>query len=371
MTRFDTRTQPRRTLRRSNALTLRAFALAVLGACASTSAAGPFSGEYGGLSPTSTVFRGWIAGYTEYVQPDALSGGYARSETGGVSDVGQAIVGRPVDFSLGSATRHVLSLGNGGSITLVFDGPIRDGPGPDFSVFENGFTDGSDWTGTSREGATNTFTFAELAFVDVASETSAWVRFPVTCLNTTLIYAFNNLAENRFASQDVTLLDGVASKHRIEYGTPFDLARLTNEPAVLGGQADLNDIRYIRLTDVVGDGSRTDALGRAIYDPYYSHTSATLTGAAPASTDGFDLRAVGVINFADVSIRRNGQGVEVSWYAATNSTYQAQGGSLSGSDWVGLGPPVVGDRQTHAVVDTNAGSAVRFYRVMRTMTGGD
>jgi hypothetical protein len=48
------------------------------------------------------------------------------------------------------------------------------------------------------------------------------------------------------------------------------------------------DIQYVRLIDVVGDGSRLDGLGQPIYDPY-----ATAFGSG-----GFDVDAVGVLNTA-------------------------------------------------------------------------
>ena len=46
------------------------------------------------------------------------------------------------------------------------------------------------------------------------------------------------------------------------------------------------DVRWVRLVDIVGDGSCTDSFGRVIYDPYPTEGSA-----------GFDLDAVGVINY--------------------------------------------------------------------------
>jgi len=54
---------------------------------------------------------------------------------------------------------------------------------------------------------------------------------------------------------------------------------------VLEGETDLNDIRYIRIIDVTGDGSTFDSFGNPIYAPFPTTESA-----------GFDLEAVGVIN---------------------------------------------------------------------------
>src|SRR5437868_2634807 len=69
--------------------------------------------------------------------------------------VGVANFGAPT-AALGPAEGdafNVVSLGDGGQITLRFAVPIVDGPGPDLAVFENSFSD----------------SFLELAFVDVSS----------------------------------------------------------------------------------------------------------------------------------------------------------------------------------------------------------
>ena len=60
----------------------------------------------------------------------------------------------------------VLSLGDGGFITLEFDPPIGNGPGDDFAVFENGFYDNA--TGEL---------FGEFAFVEVSSNGVDFARF--------------------------------------------------------------------------------------------------------------------------------------------------------------------------------------------------
>lgn len=328
--------------------------------------AGPYSDEYGGLHhATGACFRGWVSGCVEFSRPDTNSGGYSRNDAGQVCSISNAVLGCPSAFDTGSAALHVLSLGNGGSIILKFDSAIEDGSGFDFAVFENGFTDYTDVTGSSRDGLTNSFCFAELAFVEVATCTSAWARFPTVCVNSSILYNLNNVEEERFASQDVTLLDGLAGKHRIEYGTPFDLAALTNDPAVLSGAVDLRYIRYIRLTDVIGDGSTTDSLGRAIYDPYYNFSLGYPNPASTASTDGFDLRAVGVIHFASVTVNRASQGITISWFAETGTTYQVQWSLLDGPEWNNVGAPVIGGDAMSSVLDAYP-PAMRVYRVVET-----
>ena len=342
----------------------RLAALAVGTGFSAAALAGPYSDEYGGLHhATSVAFRGWASGCAEYTQPDPDSGGFARNNSGQTCTPAEAVIGRPAAFDPGAMAQHVLSLGNGGSVVLTFESPIEDAPGPDFAVFENGFTDYTDFTGTSREEATNSFSFAELAFVEVATRTSAWARFPVTCLNSSVLYSLNNVEQEWFASQDVSLLDGFAGKHRIEYGTPFDLGSLANDPAVLAGAVDLRCIRYVRLADVMGDGSVTDAAGRAVYDPYYNFSSGYPNAAYAASTDGFDLRAVGVIHFITPKMTPGADGMIVSWFAASGTTYQVQASLPGIPAWSDVSAPRAGDDGMHSVTDSVSG-VVRLYRLI-------
>jgi hypothetical protein len=67
-------------------------------------------------------------------------------------------------------------------------------------------------------------------------------------------------------------------------GDSFDLSALSSDPLVTSGKVNLSAIRYVRLDDVVGDGSLTDENGHPIYDP---------TG---PGNNGADLDAIAVIN---------------------------------------------------------------------------
>ena len=155
---------------------------------------------------------------------------------------------------------QVVSLGEGGSLTLGFAEPLTDHPGPDFAVFENAFDDG----------------FLELAFVEVSSDGVVFVRFDSLSLGRERVASY--------ATLDARALAGLAGKYRKGYGTPFDLARLQNKPDVRSGAVDLGAIRYVRLVDIIGDGRETDSFGAPIYDPTPTRDSA-----------GFDLDAVGVL----------------------------------------------------------------------------
>jgi hypothetical protein len=182
-------------------------------------------------------------------------------------ELGLAFSGLEEDV-LGEAsldTTDVLSLGDGGSITVYLESGISNGPADDFAVFENGFFDSFGL-------------FAELAFVEVASNGVDYARFEVETLNIIPVLSFETL--------DPTDYFGLAGRHPVGFGTGFDLAELAFDPLVQSGTVNLLDIRYVRLTDVVGDGSTFDVLGNAIFDPY-----PTAFGVG-----GFDLDAVGVIH---------------------------------------------------------------------------
>lgn len=150
----------------------------------------------------------------------------------------------------------VVPLGRGGQLTVAFARPIRNGPGFDFAVFENGF---------------DAF-FLELAWVEVSSDGENFFRFPNSSLTPNPVGAF------QIPAIDPTRVSGLASKYAAGYGTPFDLASLPVE---------VESIRFVRLVDIVGDGNARDSAGRVIYDPYQTELTA-----------GFDLDAVGVLHEA-------------------------------------------------------------------------
>lgn len=167
-----------------------------------------------------------------------------------------------------------------GFLTVTFPTGIRDGAGADFAVFENGFTFGTNTDGTDG-------LFAEFAFVEVSSNGSDFARFDAISLNTEALPGGFGSA---FSGFDVTNVYNLAGKHAGGFGTPFDLAELSGDPLVVGGQLDLDDIQYVRLVDIPGNGSFLDSQGNPILDNWLT------TG-----TGGFDFRlpvgqGVGVIN---------------------------------------------------------------------------
>lgn len=163
----------------------------------------------------------------------------------------------------------VVSLGDSGEAILTFNTAIFDGPGPDFAVFENGFTDH----------------YMEFAHVEVSSDGVNYVRFP-SASETPLIPQMTN-----FTFGNCAYIHNLAGKYRQGFGTPFDLTELIGIDGL-----DVNNITHIKLIDVIGSteisNGSSDASGNPINDPY------------PTAFDsgGFDLDGVGVIHSTPLEI---------------------------------------------------------------------
>lgn len=187
----------------------------------------------------------------------------------GEPQLGPATYGLP-EYTLGPATgaiADVLSLGDGGSITLFFATGIGDGPGDDFAVYENGFY--------SVEGL-----FAEFAFVEVSSDGVDFARFDALSFRAEPVESFEPV--------DPSDYENFAGDQPIDSGTGFDLAELAGHPLVASGLLDLNDVAYVRLIDVIGNGTTLDADAQQVWDPYPTAFAA----------GGFDAEAVGVLHVA-------------------------------------------------------------------------
>lgn len=200
----------------------------------------PAAGQSGSTAiyMTDSGFVGWATGWQNYNVGTDVDAAWQTPDLA----LGQA-VGTSFD---------IVSLGRGGSITMTFANPIADGAGADFAVFENAFSD----------------TSLELAYVEVSADGSNWYRFTNDSLTAGTVGSFGSI--------DPTDITGLAGKYRQGYGTPFDLA-----------ESGLSEISYVRILDIVGNGSCLDSSGDFIYDPYPTSGSA-----------GFDLDAVGVLNQA-------------------------------------------------------------------------
>jgi hypothetical protein len=215
----------------------------------------PPAGQAGttAMHKDSSAFVNWASACT-------ITRGYQDiSDPGsGYASVGDS------SMALGIAgSNGVVSLGDGGAAILQFQFPITDGPGFDFAIFENSFSDD----------------YLELAFVEVSSDGINYTRFPATSntQDTTQVGPFDLL--------DATRLNNLAGKYRMLYGTPFDLSELTGTSGL-----DITNITHLKIIDVVGSVqpayASLDQNANKINDPWPT--------AFPSS--GFDLDAVGVIH---------------------------------------------------------------------------
>jgi hypothetical protein len=217
---------------------------------AATAAAGPYAPAANKTGSTAVsmddpAIIDWASGWVDYVPGGNLASTWMNP---------QEALGPAEGTSF-----DVVSLGSGGSITLTFDPPLSNGSGWDFAVFENSFSD----------------TFLELAYVEVSSDGVHFIRFDNDSLTAEPV--------GGFGATDPTNIDGFGGKYRQGFGTPFDLEDLSTKDDVLDGLVTLNEIAYVRIVDIIGDGTFLDTSGDIVWDPYPTAQSA-----------GFDLDAVGV-----------------------------------------------------------------------------
>ena len=171
-----------------------------------------------------------------------------------------------IGFSTGV---DVVSLGDGGDAIVTFNDAITNGIGPDFAIFENGFTDN----------------YIELAFVEVSSDGINYIRFPGISETPTDVQSTNA------TFTDCRYIHNLAGKYRSGYGTPFDLQELSG---VVG--LDVNHITHLKIIDVIGSVGplvgTVDSQGNMINDPFPT----------AFESGGFDLDAVAVIHSATESL---------------------------------------------------------------------
>ncbi len=217
--------------------TARAAARAAVGALAAVTSIGLVSSAAHGQ--VSDPFVDQVIAFTP-----GTSAGFGAQGLPGV------VLGPPRGGGETFGSLDVLALGNDGSIVLVFDEPICDGPGPDFTVFENAFHAGS------AQGPI----FAEVGIVSVSSNGVDFFEFPY----------------------DPDTLEGLAGRAPV-FSHP-DNGIDPTDPSVSGGDPfDLRDIGiaealYIRIVDP----------GASIEDPG--------NRVPPGTSGGFDLDAIAAVN---------------------------------------------------------------------------
>ena len=221
---------------------------------------GPFCGPVGtegcnAIAADSSAIVAWATGVTVTRGPQMI--GNPNSPLASFGNDTLAI------GPASNITTDAVSLGDGGSALITFANPIRNGEGPDFAVFENSFDDN----------------FLELAFVEVSTDGEHFVRFPATSLTPT------HTQTGPYGTIDPTMINNLAGKFRIGYGTPFDLAELSDSTGI-----NLDSIVYIRIVDVVGtidpQYATYDAFGHIVNDPWPTNFKSC----------GFDLTGVAVLN---------------------------------------------------------------------------
>lgn len=216
----------------------------------------PAAGKVGStaIAKSSSVFIAWATGITVVRGLQDIA-----NPTGPLASTGTANDG----MRGGTSGTSVVCLGDGGSATLTFDTPIANGPGFDFAVFENGFSD----------------TFLELAFVEVSSDGVHFFRFPSHSETQTTTQV------GSFGAVDCTYINNLAGKYRAGFGTPFDLSDIADNALL-----DKDKISQVKIIDVIGTinplYASHDSFGNIINEPY----------STPFTSGGFDLSGVGVIN---------------------------------------------------------------------------
>jgi len=223
------------------------IALGLFLASCNPSLAGPYAPAAGqpgstAISKDDARIKAWAVDWQNYDVGTDVDGTWQTPE-------------RALGPSQGTAI-DIVALGRGGEITLIFDPPIGNGPGWDFAIFENSFSD----------------RFLELGYVEVSTNGIDFFRFENDSLTA--------IPVGGFGFTDPTNVTGFGGKYRQAYGTPFDLSELAGVSPLL----DLKNIPYVKIIDIIGNGTYLDTSGDVIYDPYPSFGSA-----------GFDLDAIGLI----------------------------------------------------------------------------
>jgi hypothetical protein len=257
------------------------------------------------------IFRGWATGVVSYdPAPDV---GYSWNSP--EMALGQSY--RKTDqshhlldiVSLGDLTQADIYAGTlPGRITLSFTETIRDQNGYDFVVFENGMGPICD-----------VFYWAELAYVEVSTNGADFARFPSVSLA-----PYNSGSECDYPIPSYRIIDitdvyNLAGKHPNEgdkfTGTPFDLSEIRNEPNVVAGLVDLNNISYVRIVDIPGSGDFYDNAHKLI-DPctwpnwgYYDANHPIYDAWVTYDSGGFDLESIGVLKPQEYSGDINLDGV--------------------------------------------------------------
>lgn len=221
-----------------------------------------------GLPGTTAIHKDSVA-FVNWATGGTIARGWKdiSDKSLGLAEVGDE------SYIPGMAGNGIVSLGDGGMAIVTFSKPIKNGPGFDFAIFENGFIDQTLKPGTA---------FLELAFVEVSSDGVNFFRFPAFSNNDSVVQL------ESFDGIDASKVHNLAGKYTANFGTPFNLDDLAHLSAL-----NVNQITHVKIVDVVGSldnafASR-DSRGVKINDPWPT----------PFAQSGFDLDAIGVIHQRD------------------------------------------------------------------------
>jgi autotransporter-associated beta strand protein len=275
--------------------TIARAAIGTVALCGTRAIAGPYSplpGQPGStaISAVSSSIVEWASGATvvrglrdvenptEYSSdPEspmnfAFYGGTdsASIAAGNSSSGNAAPIGMPPQPQ---AASYAVALGQNGSATLTFNQPVTNGTGPDFAVFGNGFSSGTqEWV--------------KPALVSVSSDGLHFFTFPSVSLTQTATQVGDD-------ELDPTDLYDIAGNFPAGYGTPFDLSELAGVSPFL----NVNDVTQVRVTSITGDinpaYATCDSTGNIINSPW--------PAVSWVGSEGFDLAGVGVINALSTS----------------------------------------------------------------------
>ena len=155
-----------------------------------------------------------------------------------------------------------------------------------------------DWPGDPGLGFVTGEIFAELAYVEVSTDGINFVRFPTVSLTPEYFGPYGSLNPNNLYN----LAGRHVNNNGICTGTPFDLDDIQFDPKVLAGLIDLNNIRFVRIVDIPGNGFYQDQ-AESLVDPNsdpdwenYAVNHPIYDAWETWGSGGFDLEAIGVLH---------------------------------------------------------------------------
>ncbi len=165
---------------------------------------------------------------------------YTVGQNGGFNEdmLPNVVLGAPYGLGQSAGSLDVFSLGNGGSITVAFtDNRIVDGPGPDFTIFENAFN------------APGLGIFTEVGVVAASEDGVSFIEFPHGAGGSDLAGLAGQTPV--YANPDTNTID--PRDPTVSGGDQFDLATI-----------GLASARYLRITD---PGAAIDDVGNHFPTP--------------------------------------------------------------------------------------------------------